>query len=404
MNIRNLFNRYRKGKRVDRLALSLPDQNFTSWGGNAYENDVFRSGVDAIARNASKFILSPVKTFADGSTAKADARLTHILQVEPNPIMTAYDLIYKMVTRLYIDNNSFVFVQKDSRGRAIGLYPLTVSQCEIGLDGENKLVCRVNFPNGKVFFLPYSDVIHLRRHFNRGDAMGDPNTAIEAGLELAHTQNEGIINSTKYGSGIRGILHYTQILSPEKLKENTEAFIESYLNVANSGGVAATDQSMEFKPMDYKTVIATPDELQETKTKIYNYLGITEPIVNSSYNDDQWSAFNESVLDPLAFQITLEATRKIFTPAEIAEGYEVQCTTGRLQFISNANKIQMIKETMPLGIITVDQALEILGLPVTAEGDRRMQSLNYIDQSIANEYQLTKAANMGNGTAKDDDE
>ena len=62
--------------------------------------------------------------------------------------------------------------------------------------------------------------------------------------------------------------------------------------------------------------------------------------------------------------------------------------SGRLQFSSNSTKVNLIKELLPMGILTVNQALEILNLPAIEDGDRRIQSLNYIDTEHATEYQL----------------
>lgn len=43
--------------------------------------------------------------------------------------------------------------------------------------------------------------------------------------------------------------------------------------------------------------------MQAVKTKIYDYLGVSEAIVNSSYDENQWAAFYESVIEPLALQL-----------------------------------------------------------------------------------------------------
>ena len=131
--------------------------------------------------------------------------------------------------------------------------------------------------------------------------------------------------------------------------------------------------------------------MQAVKDKIYNYLGISEAIVNSSYNEDQWAAFYESTIEPLALQLSLEFTRKLFNDRERAFGNSVLFESGRLQFSSNATKVNLIRELMPMGLLTVNQALEILNLPSVPEGDRRIQSLNYVDADKAEEYQLARA-------------
>ena len=48
----------------------------------------------------------------------------------------------------------------------------------------------------------------------------------------------------------------------------------------------------------------------------------------------------------------------------------------------------MIKELLPLGVLSINQALDLLNLPRVENGDERIQSLNYINKKIANAYQM----------------
>ena len=86
----------------------------------------------------------------------------------------------------------------------------------------------------------------------------------------------------------------------------------------------------------------------------------------------------------------MEFTAKIFNDREQAFGNSILFESGRLQFSSNSTKVNLIKELLPMGILTVNQALEILNLPAIEDGDRRIQSLNYIDVEHAAEYQLSR--------------
>ena len=231
----------------------------------------------------------------------------------------------------------------------------------------------------------------MRRNFNSDSLLGDDNRALFPALELAHTQNEGIISGIKAGANIRGILKYTQIMSPEKLKEEKAAFINDYLQISNDGGIVALDQKAEYQPIESKPVILSAEQTQEVKSKIYDYLGVTESIVNSSYTEDEFSAFYESTIEPFAVALSMEFTAKVFTDREQAFGNSIVFESGRLQFSSNKTKVELIKELMPLGLLTVNQALEILNMPGIEGGDKRLQTLNVVDANKANQYQLTKA-------------
>ena len=182
-------------------------------------------------------------------------------------------------------------------------------------------------------------------------------------------------------------------MSASKLKEEKEAFVADYLSMENGAGVVATDQKMSYTPIESKPVILNADQAKEVKSKIYDYLGITEPIVNSSYTEDQYSAFYESTLEPIATALSQEFTAKLFNDREQAYGNSILFESGRLQFTSNATKVQLIKELMPMGLLTINQALEILNLPSVTDGDKRLQALNMIDAAQAAAYQAKGASN-----------
>ena len=372
--------------------LGGPTAYFTAWNGDAYGNDIYRGAVDAIARNAAKLKGSHVIRDGGHTTAYEGGRLNRLLQVQPNPYMSAYDLLYKLVTHLHLYNNAFAFLAHGIRGEIVAVYPLRPSNVDFIADPTGALYCLFRFAGGREVTLPYADVIHLRRNFNDNDLLGDSNDALTPALELAHTQNEGIISGIKAGANIRGILKFTQIMAPEKLKEEKDRFIADYLTIANDGGVVATDQKTEYVPITTNPAIIDDKQMAAVKTKIYDYLGISEKIVNSSYTEDEWAAFYESTLEPIAVQMSLEFTRKIFNDREQAFGNSILFESGRLQFSSNATKVNLIAQLMPYGLLSINQALEILNLPAVEDGDKRLQTLNMVDASKANQYQIKEKA------------
>lgn len=378
-----------------------PIYGFSSYAGDAYGNDIFREAVDAIARNAGKLKGSHVVNYGGERQETTDGKLNRLLQTRPNRYMSSYDFLYKLTTRLFLYNNAFAYLDRDERGSLRAIYPITATHVDIMIDTTGALFCGFMLRDGREVTLPYDDVIHLRRFYNESEVLGEDNSAIASGIELAQTQNDGIISGIKAGASIRGILSFTQIMSPSKLKEEKDAFIADYLNMGNEGGVIATDQKMSYQPIDHKPVMLDADQAKEIKTKIYNYLGLTESIVNSSYTEDEYAAFYESTLEPIAIALSQEFTAKVFNDREQAFGNSIVFESGRLQFTSNKTKVSLIAQLAPYGLLTINQALEILNLPSVADGDKRLQALNMIDQSVATEYQLGRK--LGEGVDNDDD-
>lgn len=386
--ITRLFSKQKQPQVIEKAeVMSGNPAYFTPFSGGAYESDIYRAAVDAIARNAGKLKGTHVIT-TEAKRKPGDSYLNRILQVRPNPYITAYDLIYKLVTHYYLYNNAFAYLEKDDKGYLKAIWPIRPHSMEYVTDITGNLFCKFIIGQGKTYILPFDDVLTIRRFFNDNDLLGDTNTAILPTLELAHTQSEGMSQAIKANATIRGILKYNQVLSPDKLKEEKEAFINDYLTVTNSGGIAAIDSKADYIPLEIKPTAIDEKQLGAVKQKVYEYLGITESIVNSSYTEEEFNAFYESVIEPLALQFSLELTDKIFTEREQAFGNSIMFEANRLQFSSSTTKTNILKELMPLGLFTINQALDILNLPPVEDGDRRLQTLNVVSADKADQYQL----------------
>ena len=381
---------------IDRAQILSGNSNvFTAYGGDAYRNEIFRSAVDAIARNAAKLKGAYMVKLADGTKREGDARINRLLQIEPNPYMSAYDLLYKLVTHFFLYNNAFAFLQKDDRGELTGIYPLGPMHVEFVTSQDSDLYCKFLFVGGKEAYLPYKDIIHLRRNFNSNDLLGEPNTAISSTIQLAQTQSEGLSHAIKNGTVIRGIIKTPAMTSNASLEAARDSFMKDYFDMANNGGLAAVDAKFDFVPLNMKPYPIDEKLMQTVKNKIYENLGVSESIVNSTYDEDTWAAFYASTLEPIALQLSLEFTRKTFTERERAFGNTIMFENGRLQFAATPTKINLVRELVPYGLLTLNQAMEIIGLPTVPDGDKRLQTLNMVNAAEADNYQLGKVGKGG---------
>ncbi|WP_390538243.1 phage portal protein, partial [Staphylococcus pseudintermedius] len=304
------------------------------------------------------------------------------------PYMSGYDFLYKVATQYYLFNNAFILVQKDNKGNLRNLYPLTPSSVEYVVDGAGEMYLKFLFNDGEVIHFHLSEIAVLRRHFNSNELLGDNNDAIMNTLQLAHTQNEGMTEAIKNSAQIRGILKYNQALSPSKLKEAKEEFTNNYLSMANNGGVVPLDTSMDYQQLNISDVQVDTSQIKVIKQKIYEYLGINEAIVTGSYDENTWQAFFESVIEPFAIQLSSELTEKIFTEREQSFSNRIIFESSKLQYASNQSKSTIIKELLPLGLLTINEARDLMNLPHVEDGDERIQSLNYIEKTLAKNYQM----------------
>ncbi|MGX7091558.1 phage portal protein [Hutsoniella sourekii] len=354
-----------------------------------YESDIYRAGVDAIARNVAK--LKPIHYIGFETNSHSD--LNRLLQQRPNEFMTSYDFIYKTITLLYLHNNAFIYLHRNGEGHLVGMFPINYSNVEFGTYQDNDLHIRFTFNDGSDVILPYEDIVHLRRNFNQDTLLGDDNSALDPLLTVVNMQNEGIIRGIQNGANIRGILNFTQLLNDQDLKKKRDDFVKSHLTMDNQGGVVVTDAQTEYTSIDSKSYPIDAQQLDTMGDRVFNYLGIHKDIVRSNYTEDQWASFYESIIEPLATQLSQEFTTKIFSEREQKFGNRIHFETGSVQFASNDTKVKNIKELLPLGIYTPNEARAILNLPPIADetGDKRLMTLNLVDLETANQYQLAKA-------------
>jgi hypothetical protein len=59
-----------------------------------------------------------------------------------------------------------------------------------------------------------------------------------------------------------------------------------------------------------------------------------------------------------------------------------------LQYASWNTKVSAIEKLMSLGIMTLNESRALLGLEPIEGGNKRLQSLNFVDADMANKYQI----------------
>lgn len=353
-------------------------------------SNLVKTAINTIATHCSK--LNPLHIQSiQGSTNPINGNINRILNLQPNPLMTTTDFIYKVVYTLFEANNSFIFIKKDKAGMIEGFYPITAGKYELLEDTSNTVWLRFKFVNGKTYTLPYTDVIHLRRFFHNHDIYGDDNQTLRRPVEVAGTAMQGIDNAVKTTSFLRGILKTTQSMLKEKdtlkLKDD---FVRDFMNIENESGIAVLDSKCDFTPINNTPISLSKDQLDYTKANIYDYFGINEKIIQSKFTSEEWNAFYESVIEPVAIAMGQAFTARIFSHKAIKEGHQIVFSTNRIRYAKTETKIQLIKETAVLGIITVDEAREVLDMPPLGgeEGKKRIQTLNVVDATKANDYQI----------------
>ena len=369
---------------------------FSEFGDDPYTSDTVRSAIHAIASNAAKLKPKHIRR-TDSDVQHVNGNIERLLSVRPNEFMSAYDFIYKIVTQRELYNNAFVYIRRDPNTYMVtGFYPVDMASMEL-VEAQNMLFVKFQFMNGKKLTAPYEDFIHLRKFYNRNDVFGESNSqTLLPTLSLINTTNEGIANAVKSSAFLRGLIKFTNaMLKPEDIRKQRDEFVNDYLNISNNGGIAALDAKAEYQELKNDPKMVDGVQMTTIEEKVYKYFGVNKSIVMSDYKEDQWNAFYENVIEPIAIQLSLEFTSKLFSDKAQGYGNEIVFEANRLQYASNTTKVNMIKELTVLGLLSKNEAREILNLAPIENGDTFIQTLNVVNADKADKYQVGEDAPEG---------
>lgn len=347
---------------------------FTRYNGDFKKDADVLACVDAIARNGAKMHPRHIRNFG-GKMENVKSDLYKLLAKQPNELQNAFKFYYQVIAELELNNNSIIYISKDENLKVKGLYPLKFDSCEF-YEYQKQLWVKFKFGRSKAQFVPYSSCIHLTRGDSKDGIFGGTVEPLKQVLSMKHILDEGIINAIKTTQAIRGIIKSTKaILKPEDVKQMREQFVDAFMKNGDKYGIGALDATTEFTPVDVKPTIATAEQMKNIDEKVLKYFGINENILTSSYNENQWNAFYESVIEPIGIQMSLEFSNKLFTPTEKAFGNEIIFESNRLQYASNSTKLNLIR--FASNIMTINELREVLNLAPVENGDVFMIDQNH---------------------------
>lgn len=365
--------------------------SFSSYSGNAYDSDPVRAAIDAIARNGAKLKPTHIRRLqGDDIVNLGNGPLGQLLRVRPNPHMNAYSFFYKIITQKFLRNNAFVYIDRHIN-TIRGLYPVIASGVEFLEDATGDLFVKFYFQNGNQTVLPYEDLIHLRRFYADNDMMGEASQAFDAKLQALQTADTGIGYAIESTANLKGIMKFNTMFKDADMKAYKDKFVADYLDMTENGsGIAAMDSRAEYIELKHQPMIINEGQMNYLKKAVCEYFGVSEGILTSSYTEEEWNAFYEGTLEPLALEMGLEFTSKIFSTTAQGHGNEIFFEANRLQYASNQTKVNLIKEAAPYGVLSINEMREIFNLAPVEDGDKRLQTLNVVDSTLATDYQLQK--------------
>ena len=334
--------------------------HFTSFSGGMYESELVRAAINAIATHISKLDVT--------TQGAAKPALQNKLKHAPNEFQTWSQFMARTATMFYMNNTVFFVPIWDNFGSITGVYAPLPYNCEVvQFDGVPYL--RYTFAWGETMAVELEYCGIMTRMQYRNDFFGEDNRALFPTMDLIHIQNQGIEEGVKSAATYRFMARVNNFSKAEDLAKERQRFTEENLSRdAKGGGILLFPNTYtDIKQVETKPWVVDAEQMQIIKSNVFEYFGVNEAILENKYSSDVWSAFYEGCVEPFALQFSEVMTKMLFTLREQSEGNLVMATSNRLQYMSNADKLNVSAQMSDRGLMTRNEIRQIWNLPPLPE-------------------------------------
>ena len=329
---------------------------WTTWRGCIYESELIRASLDAWGRHAAK-----LKPNIRGS---AEKELQNRLKVRPNAFQEWSQFLYQTATVLGVRNNVFMVKTRDYYGNPTGIINIVPDSWEL-VEYEDEPWIRFHLSNNKRRAERLAEVGILTRFQYKSELFGENNEALKPVLDLISMQRQGITEGIKNGNSYRFWAKSDNWASDEDIGEEMQRFNKfTFGNKKTAGGVLifpnTYDDIHEMKPGGYTV---DKEQQEHIKSNVFDYFCVNEDILQNKAFGDAWLAFYEGFVEWFAIQLGEAGSGMIYSTRERA-AYDNQLffTSNRLQYMSNADKLNAVTQLGDRGLATRNELREILNL------------------------------------------
>lgn len=355
---------------------------FTTYDGGVYEMELTRACIHTFATHCSK--LQPNVEGSDVRGVRA------MLDGKPNIFMTSAQFLYKVATIYEAQNTCFIVPVLDQFDRLTGFYPVNPQQVEVvDIDGEPWM--RYTFNSGEKAAIELARCGVVSKYLYRSDIKGADNKALSPTLQLLSIQNQGIAEGIKNSATFRFMATMTNFTKNSDMEKERKNWVKENLG-PDSGGLALFPNTYaNVQQIQSTAKIVDPEQMNIIQTRVLNYFGSNEDVLQNKTVGDGWSAYYEGKIEPFAIQLSQAMTHMTYSKNELTRGNAILWSANRLQYMTNTDKLQVSSQMFDRGILSTNDVMDIWNLPHVEDGDKRYIRKEYTEISQLNQVAQLQA-------------
>lgn len=343
-----------------------------------------------------------VLTEKKGKERVLDSKIDNLLNIRPNPYMTATTFWGTVELNKLHYGNSYIYIEADKNGFPRYLWLLPSDQMEIWIDNRGILgslnavwYIWTDQRNGKKYTFEMDEIIHLKTHISFDGLSGAPikdilKTQISSGKNSIGFLNK-LYKNNMFGSKV--LVQYTGELN-KAAEEKLAKKIESFAKAQGSGKFIPMPFGMQAQLLDMKLADAQFFENNRTSAlQLAAAFGIKPNVINdytkSSYSNSETQQvdFYVNTLQPLFKAYEQELTYKLLTPRELGEGYRLEINEKMLFKMDNKTQAEVYSKYLTNFAMTPNEVREDLNLPYIEGGDTLLGNGSTINlENIGTQY------------------
>jgi len=335
---------------------------FHTWQGSIYESELIRAAIYARARHISKLKFD--------STGSAKPALQSKLKQGPNQWQTWPQFLSRTSTILDIHNTAFIVPVKDKSLTTTGYYTVLPTRCEV-VEYDNDIWLRYRFNTGDIGAVRLNECVILTQHQYKRDFFGETNTALDPTLKVIDLNKQGIEEAIKNGATFRFWAKMNNFTKDADLKKEADRFGSLAFGEDSDGMLLFPNTYTDIHQYENKPFTVDTAQMDQINRSVYNYFGVNEDVLQNKAYGDSWAAFYEGCVEVFAIALSDGLTKAMYTERERATGNQVMFTSNRLQYMSNADKLQVAAQLTDRGIFSINEAREVFNLAPVEGGDIR---------------------------------
>lgn len=302
-----------------------------------------------------------------------------ILHDSPNNRMTPVEFWAAMLLNLLLRGNAYARIDRDSKGRAVALWPMPADQVEVDVDDKGRVTYRYQVGTN-VAVLSDQNVLHIK-DIGNGTIGLDRLSYMRASTSEATNGQTAANKLFANGGKPSGLLMIDKVLSPEQRRSIRESF--STIAEGQTSRLLVLEAGMKYQqvnltPVDQQLLESRQFSVEE----ICRWFGVPPVLIGHS-NVTAWGSGIEQLIDgfykftirPMLVRIEQAITKRVMTPADRAL-LSVEFSLDALLRASLKDRMEIYAKAVQNGLKTRNECRQLENDPPISGADELTAQTN----------------------------